>query len=102
MVTHIEKMFHEVRLDPVDRSFLQLFWWSNRNFSRDPETFRMTVYLFGATSSLSCASFCLKQLANLFDGSCSEATKTAIDKAFFVDDRLLSVDSVEEVAVMIE
>ena len=103
VVSDIEKMFHQVRVDPVDRSFLQFLWWPNGDLSRDSETFRMTVHLFGATSSPSCASFCLKQSANLFDGSCSEATKTAIDKAFYVDDCLLSVDSVEEgKAVMVE
>ena len=102
VVSDIEKMFHQVRVDPVDRSFLQFLWWPNGDLSRDPKTFRMTVHLFGATSSPSCASFCLKQSANLFDGSCSEATKTAIDKAFYVGDCLLSVDSVEEGAVMVE
>ena len=95
-------MFHQVRVDSVDRSFLQFLWWPNRDLSRDPKTFRMTVHLFGATSSPSCASFCLKQSANLFEGSCSEATNNAIDKAFYVDDCLLSVDSVEEGAVMVE
>ena len=62
----------------------------------------MTVHLFGATSSHSCASFCLKQSANLCDGSCAEATKTAIDKAFYVNDCLLSVNSVKEDAVMVD
>ena len=102
VVSDIEKRFHQVRVDPVDRSFLQFLWWPNGNLSRDPETFRMAVHLFGATSSPSCAFFCLKQSANLFDGSCSEATKNAIDKAFYVDDCLFSVDSVEEGAVMVE
>ena len=102
VVSDIEKMFHQVRWDTADRSFLQFLWWPNGDLSRDPETFRMTVHLFGATSSPSCASFCLKQSANLFDGSCSEATKTAIDKAFYLDDCFLSVDLVEEGAVMLE
>ena len=62
----------------------------------------MTVHLFGATSSPSCAFFCLKQSANSIDGSCSDVTKTAIDKAFYVHDCLLSVDSVEGGAVMVE
>ena len=58
----------------------------------------MTVHLFGATSSPSCASFCLKQIAALSAENCSSQTIEAIQRAFYVDDCLMSVETSEEAA----
>ena len=51
----------------------------------------MTVHLFGATSSPSCANFALKQTANDFEGEYGEQAAEFIRKDFYVDDGLKSV-----------
>ena len=98
LVADIEAMFHQVKVSPEDRSALQFLWWPDGDVDKRPEVYRMTVHLFGATSSPSCASFCLKQTAALFAENCSSQTIEAIQRAFYVDDCLMSVETSEEAA----
>ena len=98
LVADIEAMFHQVKVNPEDRSALQFLWWPDGDVDKRPEVYRMTVHLFGATSSPSCASFCLKQTAALSAENCSSQTIEAIQRAFYVDDCLMSVDTTEEAA----
>ena len=58
----------------------------------------MTAHLFGARSSPSCAFFCLKQTAALSAKNCSSQTIEAIQRAFYVDDGLMSVETTEKAA----
>ncbi|XP_071138741.1 uncharacterized protein [Mytilus edulis] len=57
----IEAMFHQVKVPPLDRDCLRFFWWPNGNMENEPEQYRMTVHLFGATSSPSCCNYALKK-----------------------------------------
>ena len=98
LVADIEAMFHQVKVSPEDRSALQFLWWPEGDLDKRPEVYRMTVHLFGATSSPSCASFCLKQTAALSAENCSSQTIEAIQRAFYVDDCLMSVETSEEAA----
>ena len=98
LVADIEAMFHQVKVNPEDRSALQFLWWPDGDVDKRLEVYRMTVHLFGATSSPSCASFCLKQTAALSAENCSSQTIEAIQRAFYVDDCLMSVDTTEEAA----
>ena len=51
----------------------------------------MTVHLFDATSSPSCANFALKQTASDFEGEYGEQAAEFIRKDFYFDDGLKSV-----------
>ena len=53
-------MFHHVKVKPNDKNALKFLWWTNGDFSQLAEVYRMTVHLFGAKSSPSCAAFALK------------------------------------------
>lgn len=57
----IEDMFHQVHVNPEHHDLLRFLWWEDNNLSKDPVDYRMTVLLFGATSSPTCANFALKQ-----------------------------------------
>ena len=59
----IEAMFCQVRVTPKHRNLLKFLWWKDDNYENPPEEYRMAVHLFGAKSSPSCASFCLKRTA---------------------------------------
>ena len=60
----IEGMFHQFKVHEEYRDFLRFLWWENGDTSRDPEDYRMTVHLFGATSSPGCSNYGLKKTAN--------------------------------------
>ena len=84
----IEGMFHQVRVKPEHRNLLRFLWWEENDLSKDPIEYRMTVHLFGATSSPSCANFALKQTANDFEREYGEEVANFIRNDFYVDDGL--------------
>ena len=45
---------------------------------RDPVEFRMTVHLFGATSSPGCANFALKTTADQYEESCGREAQCPV------------------------
>ena len=63
----VEKMFHQVLVDPNDRKYLRFLWWPEGDLSAEPQVYNMNVHLFGATSSPSCAQFCLLEAAKIKD-----------------------------------
>ena len=96
----IEAMLCQVRVAPSDKDALRFYWWPNGDLDRIPEIYRMTVHLFGAKSSPSCATFCLRQTAEKF-GKYFDPCVAAIElNNFYVDDCLFSIET-EEVAISI-
>ena len=95
LVADIKEMFHQVMVDPADCNYLKFLWWPKGDLSKNPTIYRMAVHLFGASSSPSCASFCLKQTA-LFACEKSPAVAGAIKQGFYVDDCLMLVATEEE------
>ena len=55
----IESMFHQVHVTREFRDLLRFFWWEGGDLCKSPVEYRMTVDLFGATSSPGCANFAL-------------------------------------------
>ena len=104
LVADIEAMFHQVKVRSEDMDSLKFLWWRDGDTSLEPEIYRMTVHLFGAVSSPSCATFALRQTADLFGQGCSSSAVNAIRHGFYVDDCLVSVatenEAIETVADM--
>ena len=96
LTSDIEKMFYQVKVQPEDRNFLRFYWLPDGDTSHLPDTYRMTVHLFGASSSLSVASYALQLTAennrDYFDQTIINTMKTS----FYVDDFICSVPSEEE------
>ena len=92
----IEGMFLQVKVPETQRDFLRFLWWPDGNIYVKPKEYRMTVHLFGATSSPSCANFALRRTASdhgtLFDKQVSHAVHTN----FYVDDCLVSKSNEED------
>ena len=65
------------------------------DLSKELVDYQMLVHLFGATSSPSCASFCLKKTASDNQGEFDEETIT-VDRNFYVDDCLKSVPTTDK------
>ena len=56
----VEKMFYQVYVSSNFRDYLRLYWLNEDPTDPSPSQYRLTVHLFGATSSPSVASFCTK------------------------------------------
>ena len=89
----IEAMFYQVRVAPRDQDALRFFWWPEGNLNNFPRVYRMAVHLFGAKSSPSCASFCLRQTAKEFGKYFDPAVTDLVLYNFYVDDCLFSVEN---------
>ena len=92
----IRAMFHQVRVEPKDADALRFLWWPSGDLSQQPVDHRMDVHLFGATSSPSCASLCLRQVAWDFGHLHDPITAEIAVSNFCVDDCLVSFSSKEE------
>ena len=66
IISDVEAMFYKVRVAPCDRDELRFFWWPEGDLDTSPVIYRMKVHPFGARSSPSCASYCLRQTAKEF------------------------------------
>lgn len=92
----IEAMFHQVKVPSEDRDLLRFLWWPDGDYSQNMEEYRMTVHLFGATSSPSCANFALRRCAEDNEKEFSRQAVNTIINNFYVDDCLATVASDEE------
>ena len=89
-------MFHQVRVPVEDRDFLRFFWWPVGDLAKGLEEYQMTVQLFGAVSSPSCANFTIRRNAEDHQHEFSpEVCSTAL-KNLLVDDSLKFLPSSNE------
>ena len=97
----IEAMFHQVKVDEEYRDLLRFLWWENGDLTKSPREYRMTVHLFGATSSPGCANFALKSTANDFENEFGASAADFLRNDFYVDDGLKSVPLVDDAVKLI-
>ncbi len=98
----IEAMFHQVKVTEEYRDFLRFLWWEDGDTSKQPQDYRMTVHLFGATSSPGCCNFALKTTADDNEKTFGPEPAEFLRRDFYVDDGLKSVPSVEEAVALIQ
>ncbi|XP_030849893.1 uncharacterized protein LOC115927770 [Strongylocentrotus purpuratus] len=92
----IREMFYQFKVKEDHRKYLRYLWWKDGDFLQQPHELRMTVHLFGATSSPGCSNFCLKQIASDHAIEFGEDVKNFVHHNFYVDDGLISVPTKEE------
>lgn len=92
----IKSMFYQVSVPQKDRDYLRFLWWPDGNLQNDPAEYRMTVHLFGANSSPSCANFALQRTVRDNCKDYLEATQQTVLQNFYVDDCLKSAATEEE------
>lgn len=98
----IESMFYQVKVPPKDRDCLRFFWWKNGNTEEEPLVYRMTVHLFGATSSPSCCNFALHRTAEKHKDGFPPKVAETVMKNMYVDDCLTSVSTKEDAKSLIQ
>ncbi|XP_039503038.1 uncharacterized protein LOC120459480 [Pimephales promelas] len=96
----IEAMYHQVRVPAEDSDLLRFLWWPDGDCSQELVEYRMTVHLFGATSSPSCACFALRKCAEDNQRCFSSNAVNAILHHFYVDDCLVSTGSEKEAVLL--
>nr|XP_054604914.1 uncharacterized protein LOC107372912 [Nothobranchius furzeri] len=102
IICDVERMFHQFQVAPEDQDYLRFLWWEDGNLDKPPSVFRMRVHLFGAASSPGCANFGFKHLAAQGEGKFSEAAVKFVQRNFYVDDGLASVDSEQEAILLVK
>ena len=95
MAADIEAMFHQVYVDPQDRDALRFLWWPDGDLQKEPEEYHMVKHLFGATSSPSCANFCLQKTVSTYQEEFDPDTIQTVMQNMYVDDLMKSVSSPE-------
>ncbi|KAK7886828.1 hypothetical protein WMY93_026449 [Mugilogobius chulae] len=98
----IRQMFYQVKVASEDKDFLRFLWWPQGDTSQDPIEYRMTVHLFGAVSSPSCACFALRKTAEDNQGRFAKEVVETLLHNFYVDDCLKSTATEEEAITMIK
>ena len=91
-----EKMFYQVYVSEEHRNLLRFLWWDNGDLQKEPTEYRMTVHLFGATSSSGCANIALKAFADDAELECGSRAADFVRKNFYVDDGLISLSTPSE------
>ena len=98
----VEKMFYQFKVSAKHRNYLRFLWWENNDFNSPPTEYRMTVHLFGATSSPGCANFGFKRVADDNEAEFGSVAADFIRHNFYVDDGLRSVKSVSDAVQLIQ
>lgn len=95
----IEAMYHQVKIPLKDRDALRFLWYDN-NQSR-VISYRMTSHLFGGIWCSSSSSYALLRTIKENSDTFSDVL-TSIEKSFYVDDFLKSLNSQCETIVVLE
>ena len=95
-------MFYQVKVPVEDRDFLRFYWWENGNVDTEPKEYRMTVRLFGATSSPSCSNYALQNTAKENKDKFDSLVIDTLTKNMYVDDCLSSTDTEESAISLIK
>ncbi|XP_071948974.1 uncharacterized protein [Antedon mediterranea] len=101
-MSDIETMFYQVKVPKKHRNLFRFFWWPGGDLEATPIKYRMTVHLFGATSSPSYANFALQQTAKDNQKLHSKAAVSTVLNDFYMDDCLRSVESTQKALGLIQ
>ena len=100
LMADVEAMFHQVRVKTDDQDALRFPWWPRGNTNEPPRAYRMTVHLFGGAWSPSCCTYAMHRTVQDHEHQFSELACETVRRNFYVDDRLESVDSIEEAVAL--
>lgn len=101
VMADIQAMYHQVKVAKQDTDFLRFLWWPDGELSQQAVEYRMTVHLFGAVSSPSCASFALRKTAEDNRANFPANVIDTIRHNFYVDDCLKSLSSEAEAKALV-
>ena len=89
------RLFHQVRVSSEDADSLRFLWKDDPNSEGPPDILQMLVHIFGAKDSPTVANYALRRTARDNASDFDALTYESVINAFYVDDLLKSVDSLE-------
>jgi hypothetical protein len=95
VIGDIKLMFHQCFVLPGDQRFLRFLWWPQGDVFQPANVYAMKVHLFGAKSSPSVVNFCMRKIADDNEADFSELAVNTLRRAFYMDDMISSVDSID-------
>ncbi|KAI2646661.1 NEDD4 family-interacting protein 2 [Labeo rohita] len=102
LMADIKAMFHQVQVTEEHVDYLRFLWWPEGNLEQDLKEHRMTVHLFGAVSSPSCACFALRKTAEDNQTNFSPDVIETVNRNFYMDDLLKSLPLEEDAVAMVK
>ena len=97
LMADVEAMYHQLKVHPDDVDALRFLWYPDCDLTREPEEYHMAVHLFGGVWSASCANYGLQRTAKDNSDDFDREVTRSVEKSFYVDDYLKSVESEEKV-----
>ncbi|XP_046548997.1 uncharacterized protein LOC124258978 [Haliotis rubra] len=91
----VEAMFHQVKVPREHQDYLRFLWWPDGNVHSELKEYRMTVHTFGTVSSPTVANYALKSTGAKSRSNYDDQVAQTIERNFYVDDCLKSVESDE-------
>lgn len=98
----VEGMFNQVKVSDEDSQALRFLWWPDNDLDADAKDYRMLVQIFGAASSPCIATHALKRTVIDNKTEFSEEASQTVDRNFYVDDLLKSVQTPEQAISLVE
>ena len=95
LIGDLEKMFYQVKVPKDQVDFLRLWWFPDGDIEKTPDEYRLTVHVFGAVSSPSCANYALRRTALDHQEEFGNEVTETIQRRFYVDDMVTSLDDEE-------
>ena len=86
VIRDIKSMFHQMRVPVADGDLLRFLWWPSGDLNQELTEYRMTVHLFGAVSSPSCANFAIRKNAEDLKHEFPSNVVNTVLRNFYVDD----------------
>ncbi|XP_069128774.1 uncharacterized protein [Argopecten irradians] len=102
VVGDIEAMFHQVKVPEYERDFLRFYWWPDGNIEEEPRSYRMTVHLFGATSSPSICNYALQRTVEDSKDTVNQDVQDIVKRSMYVDDCLTSACTEKKAVSLVE
>ena len=96
VIGDIKLMFHQCFVMERDRRFLRFLWWRAGDTSQKPQVHAMKVHLFGGKSSPSVVNYCMRKITDDNEEKFSELAIDTLRRAFYMDDMITSVGTIEE------
>lgn len=98
----VQAMFHQAKVAKEHLDFLRFLWWPEGDLKQELVQYHMTVHLFGAVSSPSCACYALRKTADDNQTCFPAEVADTISRNFYVDDVLKSLPSEEDAKLMVK
>ncbi|XP_064631008.1 uncharacterized protein LOC135489540 [Lineus longissimus] len=98
----IEAFYHQVSVAEDSRDLFRFLWWKNGQLEEEPTDYRMTVHVFGATSSPGCCNYALKATADKYEEKHGKEAADFVRDSFYADDGIRSVPTTKSAKELID